>query len=121
MLGHTALPPDAGLGDVLVTRARASSDARLAADVAGGLIVLVGISAWRPRGWLLVAGAALCFAAFGAWGILDRELSVPNDTRAHWRVRLIAAGRAAAAALGFLAAAVLLVQVLGLALGTWIS
>lgn len=121
MIGHTASPPDAGLRDVLVTRARASSDARLAADVAGGLIVLVGITAWRPTGWPFVACAALCFAAFGAWGIVDRELSAPNETRAHWRVRLLAAGRAVAAALGFLAAAVLLVQVLGLALGTWIS
>lgn len=106
---------------MLVTRARASSDARLAADVAGGLLVLVGIAAWRPPGWLLVAGAALCFAAFGAWGILDRELSAPDDARARWRVRLLRAARAIAAALGFVAAAVLLVQLLGLALGTWIS
>ena len=121
MVGNTALPPDASLRDVLVARARASSDARLVVDVAGGLLVLVVVAAWHPRGWLLASCAALCFAAFGAWGISDRELSTPDGPARRWQILVFRAIRVAAVVLGVLAAAALVLQLFGLALGTWIS
>jgi hypothetical protein len=108
------------LPEFLTRRARGASDRRLAIDVAVGVLVSAAAVIWRPSGWIAFLAAAICLAAFGAWGITDREL---EERRASGdsRTSLLRAARAAVAAVGGVGALVLLVSVLGLALGTWIS
>lgn len=113
--------PEASLRDVLVARARRSSDARLVVDVAGGIVAVVVAATWQPRVWLGVVTAAACFIAFGAWGITDRELIEHAEGRAHGAVALLRVLRGLAAAIGAVAGIALLLEALGFALGTWIS
>ena len=111
--------PDAGLPAFLAHRARTASDRRLVADAVGGILVATAVAIWRPGTWVLLLCAALCFAAFGLWGIADREWT---DRSTHARnVRTLGILRTAAAVLGALAGAGLLLSGLSLALGTWIS
>ena len=107
------------LAELLSTRARGASDLRLAIDVALGVVIAVAVAIWRPPAWPVLLAAGSCFAAFGAWGITDRELRERGQTapNAGW----LRAGRLAAALLGVVAGVTLLLGVLGLALGTWIS
>ena len=67
--------------------------------------------------------ATVCFLAYGAWGIADRELREREvgSTEPATRQRLLRFGRAFAAGMGALAAGALLISLLGVALGTWIS
>jgi hypothetical protein len=104
-------------------RARNASDGRLAFDVGVGLVVTIVAVIWRPSGWHIVASAALCFLAFGAWGITDRELRERQSASAasFGAYRSLHIGRAVAAGVGALAAGGLLISLLGIALGTWIS
>jgi len=113
-------PPDANLVEFLSSRARNTSDGRLALDAGLGFVVAIIALIWRPGGWHLIACIGVCFAAFGAWGIADRELR-ERAANAAPDVRLLRVGRAMAAVVGALAAALLLIGLLGLALGTWIS
>jgi len=115
--------PEPNLAEFLTRRARSTSDGRLAIDVAAGLVVAIAAVIWRPEGWHLVASAAVCFLAFGAWGITDRELREREIASAmsFGSYRLLRFGRVLAAGLGALAAATLLLGLLGIALGTWIS
>lgn len=115
------LPNDASLPALLAHRARHASDRRLALDSAAGLLVASGALALRPPGWLLIASAAGCFAAFGAWGIADRELGERSAAGSERLVRALRAGRAIAAIVGLLAALTLLLTAVALGLGTWIS
>lgn len=121
MVGNIASGPDATLRDVLVARARGSSDGRLVADVVGGIGVLLVAATWHPRAWLTLACAALCFVSFGAWGITDRELGERGRAGPRWAVLLFRGLRGLAVVTGAVAAAALLLQALALALGTWIS
>lgn len=121
MVGNTAHSPEADLREVLVARARASSDGRLVADIIGGLLAILVLATWHPRAWLPLGTAALCFVAFGGWGIADRELAEHEESAAHWRVLLLRGSRVASAVVGVTAAVGLLLQMLALALGTWIS
>jgi hypothetical protein len=117
----STLRPDATLPEALAHRARHASDGRLALDAGLGFLAAIGALVWRPAAWFLVASAALCFAAFGVWGIADRELSERGPAApaaVAWSLR---AARVAATALGVLAAAALLLSALAVALGTWIS
>lgn len=112
---------DISLFTALAARARRSSDTRLAADGAGGLIVAGGVAWLRPPGWLFFLEASVCVAAFGVWGIAARELEerVEGDAPAvHAALR---AGRFGAATVGVIAACAMILQVVGLTLGTWIS
>jgi hypothetical protein len=112
---------DASLPEVLAARARSASDLRLVLDAGGGALAVIGILLWRPPGWTLLASAALCFAAFGAWGIADRELRERPAESREVSTRALRAARVLAAIVGGVAAALLLFGMLGVALGTWIS
>ena len=107
------------LAELLSTRARGASDLRLAIDVAVGVVLAVVVAIWRPPVWPVILAAGLCFGAFGAWGIADRELRERGEgsPSSRW-LRL---GRQAAALLGTVAGIALLLAVMALALGTWIS
>jgi hypothetical protein len=87
-------------------------------DAAIGLAAVLIALIWRPAGWHLIVSAALCFVAFGGWGITDRELRESAVDAAHsiGALKMLRITRAIA-----LGAAALLVGLLGLALGTWIS
>jgi hypothetical protein len=112
---------DAGLPELLAARARGASDARLALDVAGGLLAAAAVLVWRPAAWLLLLSAALCFASFGTWGIAERELHDHGGDASSRSAHLLRALRTLAAGIGSLAAFVLLFGVLGLAMGRFIS
>ena len=115
--------PDANLVEFLSARARRASDGRLTLDAGIGLVVAVGSLIWRPSFWHSIACIGLCFAAFGGWGIADRELRerAALSTAAGTRLGLLRVGRAVAASIGAIAAGLLLISLLGIALGTWIS
>jgi hypothetical protein len=112
---------DAGLPELLAARARNASDVRLALDVAGGLLAAAVLLVWRPPAWPVSLSAALCFAAFGAWGIAERELHDERLDAGGRDARVLRALRSLATAVGTLAAFVLFFGALGLALGTIIS
>jgi hypothetical protein len=114
---------EVNLSEFLSARARSVSDARLVLDAAVGLVVAVVALIWRPAGWYFIASAALCFAAFGGWGIADRELRERYEDVANTgtALRALRFARATSATLGGLAAGALLIELLGVALGTWIS
>jgi hypothetical protein len=118
---NSAFRPDESLPDALAARARAVSDGRLAIDVALGLITAAGAALWRPTGWLVPFSAAVCFAAFGAWGIADRELSERARESSARLVRILTALQAVAVLVGSLAALVLIFSALGFVLGRMIS
>src|SRR4051794_39842377 len=97
---NPALRPDASLAEFLVARARAASDGRLVVDVVLGAFAALGVAAWRPTGWLALLGVAVCLAAFGAWGIADRELRERVDVPHARVVRVLAMLRVVAAGVG---------------------
>ena len=119
---NPALRPDATLAEFLVARARGASDGRLVADVLLGAATALGFAVWRPTGWLSIGGAALALAAFGLWGIVDREVgdraAAAGSRRA---LRLLQVARAGVAIAGSCSAAVAVFAALAVALGTWIS
>jgi hypothetical protein len=121
MAMNPALRPDASLPDVLRARARAASDGRLILDVAAGSLASIAIAAWRPTGWMSVLGVSIALAAFGLWGILDRELRDRPRVPSSALVRTLLIARIGAASVGVSAAILALFAALGLALGTWIS
>ena len=124
----TIVRPDAGLPEVLAARARASSVRRLALDVTIGAAAAVVLLAWRPPLWPTLLSGALCFVAFGAWGLADRRMQAaeaafadlaPPDATTH--AALWHAVRGTAALLGGVAALALFATGLFGMLGTWIS
>jgi hypothetical protein len=121
MMVLSALGPDASLPEFLAHRARSASVRRLSIDLAVGL---VGVSAalwWRPSAWLVLSSLALCFFAYGAWGLTDRARS-GAAARDHGLLRAsLETVCSLLAAVGVLATAGLLYSVWALALGTWIS
>ncbi len=107
------------LPDLLAARARNASDVRLAVNTAGGLIAGGVLAATRPPLWAALLPAAVCFLAYGTWGITDRVLR--EGGHAPTAAKALRALRGAAAAIGFGAGIVFLLAVLALALGQWIS
>jgi hypothetical protein len=107
---------DASLSDFLVTRARRSSDARLALDVAAGFVVAIAGAFWGGPFRVVITSAAGCFLAYGAWGIVDRELLERRGSEGRG-VRALRLARVVAAIVGTLAAVMLLVSGLAVALG----
>lgn len=73
---------DVSLPQFLSARARHASDARLALDVACGFVVAIVAVLWRGPAWHIIASAAVCFLAYGAWGITDREMNERSATSA---------------------------------------
>lgn len=119
MMVDTAPRRDANLAELLAARARRASDGRLVLDAAGGLAVGIVSAVWQPAGWLLLVSAALCFACFGSWGILDRELH--ERAGAARTGRVLRLGRIVVAVVGAGAAVALLISGFARVLGTWIS
>ena len=107
------------LADLLVQRARSSSDKRLVVDAAVGLVGTASVVVLRPPLWIPLASLAFCLGAFGVWGILDRETQ--DASGASGRTRLLHAARAFFAALGAAAAAIFGVSLFFALLGQWIS
>ena len=118
---NPALRPDASLPEFLAARARAASDGRLVVDVIAGCCGALAVAVWQPIGWITLLGAAVSLAAFGAWGIVDRELRERGDAPHARVVRVLSLLRVGAAAVGTIAALMAMFAVLGVLLGTWIS
>ncbi|MFL5617997.1 MAG: hypothetical protein ACJ79A_06315 [Gemmatimonadaceae bacterium] len=104
----------------LATRARATSDGRLVLAVISGLAATLGMAVWRPVGWLIIGSIGVCAAAFGAWGIADRELAERGAMNGS-SVVVLRVVRVVSVVLGACAALVAALVVLGAVLGTWIS
>lgn len=87
------------LPELLVSRARQSSDRRLAVDAATGIVLAAIVAILRPPLWIPLTALAACLGAYGVWGILDRELG-----DAYAGKRALAIGRGFAAVIGAAAA-----------------
>lgn len=112
--------PDASLPEFLAARARHASDGRLAIDALAGLFVAGAVAYWGGPGSAFLFSIAICFFAFGVWGIADRELGERPAAAPRVRVTLVTL-RIAAAILGFAAAAYVVILALAKALGVMIS
>ena len=110
--------PSENLPQFLRARARAASDGRLVLDVALGVLAAVAVLVWRPWFWRPLLSAAIILAAFGGWGMVDRELGERvGSMNSGWRFLLGA--RALLSATGWFAFAVFVVSALALAIGEW--
>lgn len=109
------------LSAVLAERARAASDGRLILDVAAGLLVVLAVAIWRPRAWIVPCSIGIALAAYGAWGLVDREIAEREATADIRLVRTLRILRAVAAVAGLFAAAIGCLAVLGIGLGKWKS
>lgn len=118
MMVNTAVPSDESLRVFLLARARAASDGRLILDVAVGLLVALALLIWHPRPWLAPFAMGSTLAAFGAWGLADRELAERAETAGPRGARALRMLRAVFAVAGGLAAVVACFALLALALGT---
>jgi hypothetical protein len=120
MFARSALRPDATLAEVLVQRARSSSDRRLALDAGVGIVAALALGWWRPAGWMVLVSIAIGFAAFGGWGIADREL---NEGRSQPRLltAFLKAVEIVSVAVAVVAAIVVTFHLFALLLGRWIS
>jgi hypothetical protein len=118
---HAYTPrPDDGLLEFLAARARHASDGRLAADAVGGLAAACAFAYWRGPGWEIFISMAICFFAFGLWGIADREFG--ERTGGPRRVLVpLATLRVLTTILGFGAAIFFMLALLARALGRMIS
>src|SRR6266550_5844 len=83
MMFLSALRPDASLAEFLTYRARSASLRRLSLDLVVGSGGGAAALWWRPSAWLVLVSVALCFFAYGAWGLADRARSrlAPRDNR----------------------------------------
>lgn len=113
MTRHSVGQVEPGLAEFVAARARGASDRRLVADAVGGILVAVAMVVWRPSWGLPVLCGALCFAAFGCWGILDRELQ-EGEARRRELFRVL---KGLAVVVGTLAAALLVLVVTAVAIG----
>jgi hypothetical protein len=112
--------PGVGLGAMLEDRARKAPVERLAVDVMVGVAGVSVALGMRPPAWVLLAGAAGCFAAFGGWALCERGLR-RSPAPAPLVRRVLAGGRGVCAVFGVVAAAALVLGLLGVALGRLIS
>lgn len=103
-MSHNAHADERSLGAFLVARARRTSDARLATDAGGGLVVAVACALFRPPFWVPLTALGVAFTAYGTWAILDRELADESGLRSPARRRVLTIARAIAAVLGVVAA-----------------
>jgi hypothetical protein len=118
---NSMLQPGLSLPDALAARARAASDVRLGMDVVGGVVAAAAIMVWRPAAWLVPFSAAVCFAAFGLWGIADRKKREHAGEGQNTVVRALRFARVVTAVVGAAAAVTLIFGALAIALGTFTS
>ena len=87
--------------------------------IVASIVVALARPHWTVSWWPITA-LPLLVAAFGIWGIGDRELAAPRaDARApKWRWRLV---QTLAAAVAGLSGAVIVLWFLVRVVGTWIS
>jgi hypothetical protein len=107
------------LPQLLLDRVRHTSDRRLVADAASGMLVAAVVAVLRPPFWGALVPLALCLGLYGIWGILDRELwdaDLPPQ-----RARVLTVARGFIGALGVAVAILFGVTLFFGALGTWIS
>lgn len=107
------------LPDMLVNRARQASDRRLVLNAAIGLVVAAAFVVLRPPLWVPLTSLALCFGAFGVWGILDREAS--DAAASPRRTRIVTVARGSVAVLGTATAVLFGVTLFFAMMGKWIS
>ena len=123
---ETGRRPDESLFAVLAAAARRRSDAVLAIWAGSGCVLAAVLGALLPE-WRVAFLAAICAAAFGFWGIADRELGEASErggadgAGVGRRVRALRIARVAVAVLGTAAGALALLAAFAAALGTWIS
>ena len=110
--------PEATLSEFLAARARHASDERLVADAVGGLLAAGAVLVWRFPGWQIVLSVAACFAAFGLWGIADREIAARTSGRMLLPLRAL---RVLAVLVGISASVFFVLIVLAKGLGRMIS
>ena len=106
------------LPELLMSRARRSSDRRLAIDAAIGIVLAAVIAILRPPLWIPLTALAACLGAYGACGRLDREV---RDAVSPSRTRLLQWARAIVALLGAAAAMTFGLTLFGALLGPIIS
>jgi hypothetical protein len=121
-MSNSAIHDDSqeSLSDFLTRRARGLSDRRLAIDASAGLLIAAAAAVFEPPGWLPLVGAATAIAASGVWGIFDRELA-ERQTNPGARLAPLRVGRVVAAVFGGAGVVLLLLSLLAVLLGTWIS
>lgn len=126
MTGPLRPAPNVGLFEMWREQALRATDAQLA--LLAGLIVPVTIAAgavgmWKPRlfAWWPSVLVPLFLAAFGLWGLADRELRYPRPNRARAATVTWSALRGAATVLAWVCVAAATMLFLRLAIGTWIS
>jgi hypothetical protein len=108
------------LGEFLASRARSASEMRLVGHAAFSIFAAVAVGVWRGPLWDIRIAIALCFLAFGIWGVADRDLERRLDAPRRELI-LPRVTRVAAAILGFGAFAYLMLSLLGRAIGKVIS
>ncbi len=101
---------------VLAARARHATDTRLVVDAAIGTTLAATIALIRPSLWVL-AMPAVVLAAYGAWGIADREFAGRAAGAPRTALGVL---RGAFVVLGLIAALAFTLGALGVALGGWI-
>ena len=108
------------LGEFLAGRARAASETRLVGDAAFSVLAAIAVGVWRGPLWDVRISIALCFLAFGIWGVADRDIARREGAtrRELFFPRLTRIG---SAILGFGAAAYLMMALLARAIGKVIS
>ncbi|MBL0171026.1 MAG: hypothetical protein IPP90_09895 [Gemmatimonadaceae bacterium] len=120
-MGPTTMDSNARLSELLHSRALATAPRRLLLDLAGGTVVTAAALWLRPKGWMALVSAGLCFALYGLWAFSERYLAA-DDWTSSARVRLgMRIVHMAASGMGLVALVSLLFSLLGLTLGTWIS
>jgi hypothetical protein len=104
----------------LSREARKASEGELAIAVTFGVLVAMVALLWRPDGWTYFLSSGLTCGAFGAWGITDRllgEQAEPDSGAA----RLLRLARFVSSGVGAVAGVFVVLRVLFIGLGTWIS
>ena len=104
----------------LTREIRQASDGQLAFAATFGVIVTTVALWWHLRGWLFFAVSGVTCGAAALWGITDRHLAELDDSQ-HSASRILRSCRFVFGALGVVAGAGMILRVLSLALGTWIS
>jgi hypothetical protein len=112
--------PDGGLPAFLAAQARRTPDGPLAIAALAGSGAVILAFWWRGPLWPATITLPLCVAAFGFWGILDRELAERPQASRTVQVTMRTL-RLACAIVGFAAGAAILMVGVAATLGRIIS